>query len=62
MAVMRRTVTRDEGSYTGLKCPACPAILQAVKTADGRWSERAGLQAHWVVCHPDRPMRQIGAR
>jgi hypothetical protein len=59
----RKTVHLAGGPMSGLKCPACPAILQpATPVGGGRPSERAGLEQHWLVCHPERPFKQRDAR
>jgi len=50
---MRRTVVAPRGWYVGEKCPACAVVVQA----GGQWATLGeALLAHWVVCHPDRPV------
>jgi hypothetical protein len=61
----RKTVTGAAPglSYTGVKCPACPAVIQpATPVGGGKATERAGLEQHWLVCHPERPFKQRDAR
>lgn len=60
----RKTVTVPEsGSYSGLKCPACPAVIQATEpVGGGQATERAGLEQHWLVVHPERPFKERDAR
>lgn len=62
---MRKTVDNEATglAYSGVKCPACPAVLQAaVPVGGGPPSERAGLEQHWLVCHPEWPFKQRDAR
>lgn len=59
----RKTLTLDTGTYSGVKCPACPAVLQPVQPVDGgQPTEREGLRQHWLVVHPERPFKQRDAR
>lgn len=59
----RKTLRLTGGELTGRKCPACPAVIQAAPpVGGGRATERAGLEQHWLVCHPERPFRERDAR
>lgn len=59
----RKTLTLPGGTLSGVKCPACPAVVQAAApVGGGRATERAGLEQHWLVCHPERPFKQRDAR
>lgn len=61
----RKTITLAATgcSYSGVKCPACPAVLQPVAPdRGGRPTERYALERHWVICHPERPFKQRDAR
>lgn len=59
----RKTLQLPEGPVSGVKCPACPAVLQpAAPVGGGRYTERAGLEQHWLVVHPERPFKERDAR
>lgn len=58
-----KTLRLAAGEVSGRKCPACPAVLQAAApVGGGKPTERAGLEQHWLVCHPERPFKQRDAR
>lgn len=59
----RKTLTLPAGPVTGVKCPACPAVIQATAPPDGGTAtEREGLRQHWLVVHPERPFKERDAR
>lgn len=59
----RKTLHLTGGELSGRKCPACPAVIQAAApVAGGKPTERAGLEQHWLVVHPERPFKERDAR
>lgn len=59
----RKTLKLPGGEMSGVKCPACPAVLQAATpVGGGKRTERAGLHQHWLVVHPERPFKERDAR